>query len=126
MSKENVWPVVIFRARYGGVYEGGEWVAVNCYTDSRFLEGTMADDTTCQEWFADPPCPVAAGATPAEALAALGPVVEEWESRDPRALTVAEHQEIEARLQAEVPIIRRALNEPSPIMRELSRRRGRR
>ena len=29
-NKWEIYPVTIIRSRYGGVYEGGRWVALDC------------------------------------------------------------------------------------------------
>jgi hypothetical protein len=71
-----LWPVTIMRTRYGGVYEGGEWVAFNADPWSRWYGKSdglpmeaFADDITCGDWWAsDAAALVGRGATPDEAL----------------------------------------------------------
>jgi hypothetical protein len=70
----NCWPIHIAKARYGGCYEGGPWVAV---VDDDFGEGAFDSDPECAEywghqWVADNPFPAnhGSGQTPMEALAA--------------------------------------------------------
>lgn len=72
----TVWPCTVFRSRYGGVYEGGEWVAVPCYPGDSRLDPAMDEDLTCQEFFMNPPVLVGAGRTPDEAITKLTALVE--------------------------------------------------
>ena len=46
----NIYPIVMFKARYGGLYEGGIWVAATCYPEELPL-ACMGDDTLCADFF---------------------------------------------------------------------------
>ena len=81
MSLEGeMYPVVIVQDRYGGVYSGGEWLAVQngrklengAYRIIRVLDGApFDDDVEAHEFWSDPPAWIAAGKSPNEAVAAL-------------------------------------------------------
>lgn len=43
----DIYPVTIFKTRYGGAYEGAPWVAVNEDTGSEWLWKAQSDDITC-------------------------------------------------------------------------------
>ena len=45
------YPVTIIRSRYGGVYEGAEWIAFNDSGDSKFIAEATGDDSTCSGFF---------------------------------------------------------------------------
>lgn len=46
----DLYPVLIFQTRYGGMYERGNWAAIaNC---TSVPEEAIGDDTTCSEWWA--------------------------------------------------------------------------
>ena len=56
------YPVTIFKTRYQGVYEGGEWAAVH---RDYIPHGAVDDDVTCGEWWGRPHhYAVAVGRTP--------------------------------------------------------------
>jgi hypothetical protein len=60
------YPITIVQARYGGAYEGGEWVAF--HLDPRDIpEEAFADDVTCVSWWLDHGVGVGKGSTPEEA-----------------------------------------------------------
>ena len=73
---DDYYPVEIFKSRYGGVYEGGDWIAcVNCNMPGEAQGG----DPTCAAFWCDPHAYIAephpyctpgfgAGPTPATAL----------------------------------------------------------
>lgn len=46
-----MYPIVAFKSRYGGTYEGGVWVAFNEFADSPRLDGSQGDDLTCAGFF---------------------------------------------------------------------------
>lgn len=60
------YPVTIISARYGGVYEGGGWLAFNCY-EEQVPEAASGDDVTCATFWAYYSEPVGKGKTPNEA-----------------------------------------------------------
>ena len=71
------YPLVLFRTRYGGTYEGGEWAAL---TDERIPEDSIGSDPDCADFWgqvwahngvlADPrPVAYGVGATPGDAIA---------------------------------------------------------
>lgn len=62
----DLWPVTIVRSRYGGVYEGGDWVAHNLLPDEVPQE-SMGEDVECQEWFVQNRRDVGVGNTPQDA-----------------------------------------------------------
>lgn len=70
----NPYTVTILNARYGGTYEGGQWVALPC--DSFMVPyAAVGGDTECSEFFCDPQMPIGAGGTPQEAADRLS---KEW------------------------------------------------
>jgi len=49
---EVIYPVTIFKSRYGGVYEGAEWIAVNMDDgDGEYFAQLRGDDMDCREIF---------------------------------------------------------------------------
>lgn len=66
---DNIYPVVIIAARYGGVYEGGRWLAFTCY-DGQIPHAATGDDITCATWWSTSAeaKKVGRGDTPNEAL----------------------------------------------------------
>jgi hypothetical protein len=46
----HVYPCTIIPARYSGHYEGGQWLAFNCYQDAVPLAAT-GDDCTCMTFW---------------------------------------------------------------------------
>jgi hypothetical protein len=64
------WPVTILRARYGGVYEPGAWIAFPL-TPGEVPQEWDADDVTCMTFFDERRGQVGGGATPDKALAHL-------------------------------------------------------
>lgn len=69
MSRELPYPLTVWRSRYGGVYEGGEWVAMNCDPHSVPSEA-YSDDVTCATWWSTADR-VGVGSTIEEAIAKL-------------------------------------------------------
>ena len=74
------FPVAVIQDRYGGVYSGGRWLAINAadkldngsYRIIRCLEGgPHGDDVEAQDFWSTPPSWIAAGSTPEEAIAKL-------------------------------------------------------
>ncbi len=63
-----MYPVTIFKARYGGAYEGGSWVALHAWDIPSEAQG---DDTTCSTWFGDNSHRIGVGSSPNEALEKL-------------------------------------------------------
>lgn len=99
-NSTDIYPATIIRTRYGGVYEGGRWAALDC-SHEEVPEAAIGDDIECAEFWSlacarryevsdwrawaevTPPVPrdmsgghvrmlnVGAGSTPDAALAAL-------------------------------------------------------
>ncbi len=68
------WPLALIADRYGGIYSGGEWLAISGITLDRFrivMLGPHGDDPTAAEFWDDPPKWIAVGATPDAARKAL-------------------------------------------------------
>lgn len=58
----SLWPCVIFPARYSGVYERGQWVALNEYN---VPSAAIGDDIECVGFFnGDYENPIGVGSTP--------------------------------------------------------------
>lgn len=55
----ELYPVTIIRARYGGVYEGGEWLAFHEHAD--FLKDAEGSDLDCAAFFKHYPYPIGRG-----------------------------------------------------------------
>ncbi len=49
--KLSIYPVTIIRSRYGGVYEGGKWVAFNEEANSDYIREALSDDIACCSFF---------------------------------------------------------------------------
>lgn len=64
----DAYPVVIYRTRYNGTYEGCQWAAFNLDV---VPEAAYADDVTCLSFWRAPGMPVGKGNTPDEAHADL-------------------------------------------------------
>jgi hypothetical protein len=67
MTYQGAWPVTIVRARYGGVYEPGDWIAFPLAPD-QLPEEWDADDVTCRNFFEERRGQIGGGATLNEAL----------------------------------------------------------
>jgi len=68
----GMFPIIIFQSRYGGVYEGGLWFAVEqCDDPTETLLGAHGDDDECVEWFVENDRTVGVGATPNDAYVML-------------------------------------------------------
>jgi hypothetical protein len=67
---EPLYPVTIFRTRYGGIYEGGEWAAFPLDL-LQVPDEPIADDLTCATWWKQFADAVGVGDTPDAALADL-------------------------------------------------------
>ncbi len=65
----DIYPVTIIRSRYGGVYEGAEWVAFNEYPLD--LSGAMGSDAECCAFFSEYKKPIGRGKTPMAAYKSL-------------------------------------------------------
>ncbi len=57
----TLYPLTVFRSRYGGTYEGGEWLAFNARTEE--LRDAEGDDITCATFFSHYPHPIGRGQT---------------------------------------------------------------
>ena len=44
---EEIYPVTIIKSRYGGSYEGSEWIAINENASEEILSEMLGDDCTC-------------------------------------------------------------------------------
>lgn len=64
------YPLTITRTRYGGVYEGGEWIAFPCDAVEVPVE-PFQDDVTCWTWFANTKWIYGVGRTPDKAIGDL-------------------------------------------------------
>lgn len=62
----SLYPITICQARYGGVYEGGEWVAFLAYPQ-HIPDDAFEDDITCATWWAEHHDEVGVGDTPSAA-----------------------------------------------------------
>lgn len=77
---DMLYPVTVFTSRYGGIYEGAPWIAVQTHADPNMcgrsdepdLKGVQGDDIVCSDWFADASAtPIGRGDTPDLAVADL-------------------------------------------------------
>lgn len=67
-----MFPIIIFQSRYGGVYEGGLWFAVEqCEDPLETLLGAHGDDDECLDWFMENVNDVGVGVTPNDAYVML-------------------------------------------------------
>lgn len=65
---DDLTPISIVQARYGGLYEGGRWLAFLLEADELPNEA-FDDDPTCREWWDDASrLPIGRGTTPDAAL----------------------------------------------------------
>lgn len=67
---DGLYPVTIFRARYGGSYEGSDWVALWADLED-FPDDAAGSDVECVAWYANADkhgAPLGRGASPDEAL----------------------------------------------------------
>ncbi len=69
-AMQSMYPVTIIMARYGGIYEGGVWLAFNCYEDEVPAAAT-SNDISCVTFFGYAADSVGRGDTPNKALADL-------------------------------------------------------
>lgn len=77
----DLYPVAIIQDRYSGTYSGGCWLAIanarESYDDTMtraswcLRDGLHGDDITAVLFWEQPPCWLAAGATPGDAIAKL-------------------------------------------------------
>lgn len=63
----SVYPVTIVRSRYGGCYEGAEWLAYHLYAED-LPDAASGDDTECASFFATTEMPIGRGKDPTSAL----------------------------------------------------------
>lgn len=63
------YPLTVMQARYGGSYEGGDWLAFNCYPDV-IDKDSHGDDISCSGFwgFGQGQPMVGRGATPNKAI----------------------------------------------------------
>jgi hypothetical protein len=67
---DYLYPVVIIKARYGGIYEGAQWLAFN--DEPEHLTAVLGDDGECGAFFEGGyHGPIGRGATPQEAYDSL-------------------------------------------------------
>lgn len=80
MSGTELYPVAIVQDRYGGVYSGGQWLAIaeadKVYsklprTQFVMTNGPSADDVMCLQFWSNKPDWIAVGNTPDEAYNSL-------------------------------------------------------
>jgi len=74
------YPITITQARYGGVYEGGQWLAF--YVDPELFhekihEDAFGSDCECSEWWEKNGHKVGKGRTPDEACSDLCKILDE-------------------------------------------------
>ena len=50
-NRADIYPVTIIRSRYGGVYEGGRWAALDC-SHEEVPDAAIGDDVECAEFWA--------------------------------------------------------------------------
>jgi hypothetical protein len=68
---QDLYPVTIVRARYGGTYEPGKWIAFPLYADN-LPDGYADDDVTCATFWSEyQHRPAGGGDTPDAAYADL-------------------------------------------------------
>lgn len=53
MDEEELWPVTIVMARYGGIYEVGRWLAFASHAD-QLPDDWDAGDVQCAKFWGDP------------------------------------------------------------------------
>jgi len=63
---DELWPVTIVRARYGGIYEPGDWLAFSALPNGLPAEWD-ADDVTAMDFYARRSREIGGGKTPNEA-----------------------------------------------------------
>jgi hypothetical protein len=77
VAEQLTYPVVVFQARYGGTYSGGEWLAIHdgyAWLDALprvhwMIEfGPGSEDCEAGEFWVNPPDWIAAGKTPDKAV----------------------------------------------------------
>ena len=66
----DIYPLTIILTRYGGVYEGGEYAAFNCYPN-QIPRAAQGDDISCSQWWEANSDLVGVGDTAEDALADL-------------------------------------------------------
>ena len=62
----SLWPCTIIPARYGGTYEGGEWLAF-ALDYSEMPEDVYSGDVYCASFFHSTDLPIGRGGNPQEA-----------------------------------------------------------
>ena len=74
MSNNNLYPIIVFQSRYGGIYEGGEWFAISGFENmSSGLQGYFeGDDCDAFDfWEQEHTFPISTGNTPNDAVNSL-------------------------------------------------------
>lgn len=71
----TAYPLTIAQARYGGAYEGSEWIAFHL-EPCEVPEEAFGDNSQCAEWWLDNGEGVGRGKTPHEALENLTGIAE--------------------------------------------------
>lgn len=74
-TKDDIWPLVIIKARYGGVYEGAKFVAF--MADPATVDDAYGGDLECEEFFLAWTLPIGRGETPDEAVSSLWASIQE-------------------------------------------------
>jgi len=68
INEKPIYPVTIFTARYQGIYEGGQWIALNEHVED-IDRDAQGDDIACMEFFLEyeQTAPIGRGWTPLRA-----------------------------------------------------------
>lgn len=94
---EDLWPVVIVAARYGGVYEGAEWFALKEETVPPHALGSDGECWTFFGTFGSREAysgPIGRGTTPDQALVSLRAALEGKDERRTEIVVDLEGQEL--------------------------------
>jgi hypothetical protein len=78
----ETYPTCVIRARYGGVYEGGAWVALASEPQD-VPDAAIGSDVECASWFGEHRGGIGVGATADEAVERLLAIaeLERWAPR---------------------------------------------
>lgn len=79
--EDDVYPVTIMTARYGGTYEGARWLALNLHPHE-VPEDATGSDLDCMEFWRDYEGPVGGGWTPMEAYLSLKQLLDDEPEQD--------------------------------------------
>lgn len=77
----RTYPVTVFTSRYGGVYEGGQYVAALAHTTS-IPDAAQGDDTECAEFFMRNRERLGVGETAQDAIDDLNRKIAEYKGTD--------------------------------------------